>query len=337
MNEVFEVEFEEPLKFSLRDYQIAAQNATTEGWKTFQRQLLAMATGTGKSTIFASLAANEWINNHGRTLILENRDALVRQTAKRIKDETGMECEIEMADLHASITAPVVIASVPTLCRDRRLTGFPDTHFSQVVVDECHHNLSASFSKITSYFHYGAESSAEGWTPPPDGTYQPKAKILGVTATPELSSKRTLGEMYQTIAYTYSLIDAVRDGWLVPPITKNIPLKIDIRGLRPGRTPNGSDFKLEDLSARLEPVLEALAEQICEIAANEKTIAFVPSVECARILADAICRHGLNGIFVSGDCLDVDEKTEAYRRAGRGTVCAGLDRRHGSPLAFSNL
>jgi superfamily II DNA or RNA helicase len=320
MNEVFEVEFEEPLKFSLRDYQIAAQNATTEGWKTFQRQLLAMATGTGKSTIFASLAANEWINNHGRTLILENRDALVRQTAKRIKDETGMECEIEMADLHASITAPVVIASVPTLCRDRRLTGFPDTHFSQVVVDECHHNLSASFSKITSYFHYGAESSAEGWTPPPDGTYQPKAKILGVTATPELSSKRTLGEMYQTIAYTYSLIDAVRDGWLVPPITKNIPLKIDIRGLRPGRTPNGSDFKLEDLSARLEPVLEALAEQICEIAANEKTIAFVPSVECARILADAICRHGLNGIFVSGDCLDVDEKTEAYRRAGRGTV-----------------
>jgi superfamily II DNA or RNA helicase len=331
-DELIEVDFgDTKLAFNLRDYQVAAKDATHEGWQMYSRQLLSMATGTGKSTIFAAIGADEW-SRGGRTLILENRDALVRQTAKRIKDETGIDCEIEMADLHASITAPIVIASVPTLCRDRRLTGFPHDHFSLVVTDEAHHSLATSYAKILSYFHYGMESMVEGWVAPPDGTYQHKARILGVTATPELSSKRTLGEAYQTIAYNYSLINAVRDGWLVPPITKNIPLKIDIRGLRPGRTPNGSDFKLEDLSARLVPVLEALAEQICSIAANEKTIAFVPSVECARILAEAITRHGLNGIFVSGDCLDVDEKTEAYRRAGRGTVlcncalyCEGAD------------
>ena len=320
-DEIIEVDFGDQPKrlFALRDYQVNAHKAVHEGWQMYSRQLVAAATGTGKTTLFAAIAADEWTRK-GRTLILENRDALVRQTAKRIKEETGVECEIEMADMHASINAPIVIASVPTLCRDKRLTGFPDNHFSLVITDEAHHSLANSYTKILSYFHYGYESSAEGWIAPPDGTYQPKARILGVTATPELSSKRTLGEAYQTIAFSYPLISAVRDGWLVPPITKNIPLKIDIRGLRPGRTPNGSDFKMDDLSERLVPVLEALAEQICQIASNEKTMAFVPSVECARILADAISRHGLKGIFVSGDCLDVDEKTETYRKAGRGTV-----------------
>ncbi len=319
MSEIMEVDFGPAAALTLRDYQITAQQKVREGWATYSRQLLDMATGTGKTTIFSAIAAETW-DAGGRTLVLENRDALVRQTAKRIHDETGLEVEIEMAGEHASPFAPIVVASVPTLCRDARLTGFADNHFALVVQDEAHHSLAASFTKVVSYFHYGAESLTEGWVAPADGTYQPKARILGVTATPELGNRRSLGEWYQAVAYSYQLIEAVRDGWLVPVLTQNIPLKIDLRGLRPGRTPNGSDFKMDELSERLVPVLEALAKQICLLCADRKTIAFVPSVECARILAAAITRNGLRGIFVSGQCLDVDEKTEEYRRAGTGTV-----------------
>jgi superfamily II DNA or RNA helicase len=226
-----------------------------------------------------------------------------------------------MADEHASPFSPVVVASVQTLCREARLTGFSDCHFQQVIADEGHHAIAKSFAKVLNYFHFGAESLAEEWQAPPMGvSYVRKSDTLAVTATPELNSKRSLGEWFEIVAYQYQLMQAIADGWLVPIVTKNIPLNIDLRGLKAGRTPNGSDLKAEDVSKRLIPVLEALAEQICELASDRKTIAFVPSVECARLLAAAVERHGLRGIFVSGQCLDVDEKTDEYRKAGPGTV-----------------
>lgn len=325
MTPTLEVDWDDApkLSFALRDYQIKAKRRVQENWVTYGRQLLDMATGTGKSSIMAALAADEWHESQGRTLILENRDALVRQTAGRITKETGLECDIEMADQHASPFAPVVVASVQTLCRTNRLTGFADNHFTQVIADEGHHALSNSFSRVLSYFHFGSESLAEEWKMPEEGIiYERKSKTLAVTATPELGNKRSLGEWFQTVAYQYQLIEAVRDGWLVPIATSNIPLEIDLRGLRAGRTPNGSDLKAEDLSARMVPVIDALAKQICGLAHDRKTIAFVPSVECARLLAEAVNRHGLRGIFVSGQCLDVDEKTDEYRSAGPGTVLA---------------
>lgn len=319
-DDVMEVDFgdETTRSFALRDYQIKWMNDVREDRKVFSRVLGVAATGTGKTTFFAAMAAEEW-KKGGRTLILENRDKLVRQTAKRIATETGLEAEIEMANYHASPFAPIVVASVQTLCRDARLLGFPEGHFSQVVADESHHALSKSWQKVLNYFHYGADSLKEGWQQPVDGEYQPKSHVIGVTATPELGSKQSLGEFYQKQSFQYQYISAVNDGWLVPPITRNIPLKIDLKGLRTGRTPNGSDLKAEDLSKRLIPVLEALADQIVAEASDRKGIVFVPSIECARILAEAISNRGCTGIFVSGECLDVDEKTEDFVRSGPGT------------------
>lgn len=321
MIETVTVEFDEEPRFRLRPYQERwMQNFQT--WRqTHHRLLLDAATGTGKTSFFAACAAHEWSALNGRTLVLENRDKLVRQTAKRIASETGLTADIEMAADHASPFAPVVVASVQTLCRDARLTGFPDDHFSLVVADESHHSLAASWAKVLNYFHFGADSLQPEWVMPEPGVpYTPKSTVLGVTATPDITGKRNLGEFYQHVCDRYQLLEAVNDGYLVRPITKNIPLKIDIRGLRPGRTPNGSDFKPGELSERLVPVLEALAEQVALLAGDRKSIAFVPSIECARILAAAVTRKGMKGIFVSGECLDVDEKTDDFVRSGPGTV-----------------
>lgn len=281
--------------------------------------LLGDFTVTHNTSFFAALSHEEVTQRGGRVLILENRDKLVRQTAKRIQKETGIEAEVEMAGDRASPFASVVVASVQTLCKDERLMGFPEGHFTVVVADESHHALSKSWQKVLNYFHYGANSLIEGWEAPLDGTYTPKCLVMGVTATPELANKQSLGEFYQSQSFYYTYIDAVRDGWLVPPETRNIPLKINLKDIRVGRTPNGSDFNASDLSQRLIPVLEALADQIVTEASDRKGIVFVPSIECARLLADALTRRGLKGIFVSGECLDVDEKTEDFVNSGTGT------------------
>ena len=309
--------------FALRDYQLKCLEDIEAGWKECSRQLVDMPTGSGKSTVFAALAKQ----NHkrgGKTLILAHRDKLVRQAAGRIEKETGISVDIEMADEYASTEAPIVVGSIQTLCSETRLLGFNPSHFSLVVADECHHSISPSWTRVLSYFHFGDRSLDDGWVAPaPGDPYKPLARILGVTATPTLAGRRQLGEFYQRVAFSYSITEAVRDGWLVPLVMKSMPLEIDLRGLRPSRTPNGSDFTDGQLSQRLVPVIEALAKQICLMAPDRKTIAFVPSIECAELLADAVNRNGLKGIFVSGQTEHGDDtRTRDFIASGPGTVLA---------------
>src|SRR6478736_4040611 len=102
--------------FALRDYQINWKHRFNLARQTLTRMFGEGATGTGKTTFFASVAHDE-VMAGGRVLIIENRDALIWQTAKRIEAETGIPVDIEKADAHASPHSQIVLASVQTLAR----------------------------------------------------------------------------------------------------------------------------------------------------------------------------------------------------------------------------
>lgn len=309
------------MTFVLRSYQREWNEAIAKDRAAgFSRLLVDAPGGVGKSTVFAALAADEWNLRQGRTLVLENRDNLVRQTADRIRAETGLECDIEMAGMRASPYAPIVVASVATLGRVNRLAGFAPDHFSLVVPDEAHHSLAPLFVRVMNYFHYGAESLAEGWIAPKDGTYAPKATIVGFTATPDIGTSKNLGTLYQKLSVSYSYLNAIEDGWLVGLREENIPVKVDTRKFRVKRTGQGMDFSPEDEAAAIIPIIEELAEQIVKLASDKKTMAFLPSLECARLLSEALNRRGLRALYVSGVCLDKDEKTDEFHAATPGIV-----------------
>ncbi len=317
----------EPSRIKLRGPQPGWLEDLDRDLSTHTRILCVAPGGVGKTTLFAALS-DRWWQRGQRTLVLENRDRLTRQTAKRIADETGLEVEIEMADEHASPFAPIVVACTATLGKVSRLTGFSDSHFGLLVADEAHLSMAPSWQRILRYFHYGSESLTEDWQPPEDGSYEPKARIAGFTATPDIGEKRSLGEFYQMVerdgqkrwSVDYTYLDAVNDGWLVRPVQKCIPVKIDLRKYKAGHAPNGTDFKTSDLTEALIPIIEELADQIVINASDRKTIAFLPSLECATMMAEALNRRGLRAIFVSGECLDKNEKTDEFATAGVGTV-----------------
>ena len=305
----------------LREYQ-KAWNAAIQADRAAggSRLLVDAPGGVGKSTVFAALAHAEWTERGGRTLVLENRDKLVRQTADRIRNETGLECEIEMGSMRADPFAPVVVASVATLGRINRLTSFQDDHFSLVVPDEAHHSMAPLFARVMDYFHYGADSLVDGWTEPKDGTYHPKAHIVGFTATPDIGTAKNLGARYQKLSVSYSYLNAIEDGWLVGLREENIPVKIDTTKFHIRRTGQGMDFSPEDESKAIVPVIEELSEQLFLLAREKKTMAFLPSLECARLMSEALNRRGLKAVYVSGECLDKNEKTDEFDRHGPGIV-----------------
>lgn len=309
-----------PSGFRLRDYQSACLKAVADTWKTNGRVLVVMATGTGKGSLVAEWASRA-VKEGKRLLFLAHRDKLVKQTALRIMDQGGVGADVEMGPNFASLTASVVCASVQTMAQTKRLLGFPADHFHYVIMDECHHSMASTFIKVLRYFHFGPASLDPDWVQPlPNAHYDECCKLVGLTATPDAAGGKELGDFFTEMAYNYDLVRAIDDGWLVRPVSKSIPVEIDLRGLMAKRTSHGKDISDSDLQDRLSPVLEALAKQIAEHASDRKTVAFVPSVECARILAGYINATGLRGIWVSGSCPDVNQKLDAFERAGTGTV-----------------
>lgn len=286
----------------------------------FSRLLFLAPGGIGKSTCMAHLAKKRWHERGIRTLITENREHLVEQTAERVRDETGLEVDIEMASQTASPYAQAVVASVPTIGRVNRLTSFAPGHFGFVVPDECHLSLSPQSQRILNYFHYGADSLVPDWKRPKDGEYKPLSNVCGFTASPNLGANRSLGEWYHKVSVNYSYLEAIEEGWLVGLREINLPVSIDTRKFHTRRTAEGNDFSVADQAAAIIPIISELAKQIVRFAHDKKTICFLPSVECARLMAETLNGMGMRAIFASGECLDKGAKTRAYNAAGPGTV-----------------
>lgn len=324
---VFDEEWEEvATTFRMRPYQKACQLAVRDGWKEVSRQLIVLAGGLGK-TVLAAHIAKEEIENGGRVLFVAHTEELIDQAQDKFLRGAGVESDKEKADNHASPYASCVVASVQTLARVNRLTGFSDSHFTLIIIDEAHRGLSPSHLRVKNYFHFGADSLIEGWVAPEPGfLYTPKAKVLGMTATASRGDKRSLGEFYQRVAFEYGLLEAVREGYLVRPIVKNIPLKIDMRGIKVSRTPQGSDLDATEVAHRIAPIVKEIAKALAPEIINLKLVVFMPSVETARMISDALASHGINANFVSGACPDRAEKVAAFRSAGPGSalVCAQL-------------
>lgn len=304
--------------FTLRGHQPGWINDIETDEQQWRRLLVVAPGGIGKGSLLSYLAWKK--HKLGiKSLITVNRDKLVRQTAERVSSITGLNVDIEMGKHRASPYADVVVACTPTIGRYDRLTSFAPHHFGLVMPDECHVNtLSPQANRVLNYFHYGANSLTEGWQAPTQ--YDPLSTVVGFTATPNIGTRKNLGTFFQRKSVNYSYLTAIEDGWLVGLKEINIPVRVDARKFRRKQTSEGAAFNDTDQAAAIAPVIGELAKQIVTYASDRKTIAFLPSVETARMMAEAVNAAGLRAIFVSGDCLDKNEKTDAYNAAGMGTV-----------------
>jgi superfamily II DNA or RNA helicase len=292
-----------PLKaLHLRNYQLEAIRAVKRGWAEvdIRTQLAVAATGTGKTITFSHMAEDE-VRGGGRVLILAHTDELIEQAIEKLTQATGMRAGKEKAGDRASLYDKVVCGSVQTLAGSMRLASWPQNHFTLIICDEAHRSLAASYQKIFAHFF--------------------SAKILGVTATADRGDKKELGTFYQRIAFEYGLLPAVRDGWLVRPMVKTVPLQIDLRGLQVTRSAEGADFDKKDIAGRIAPILAAIAIAIQAEAGSRKILIFLPSVETAQLMANAMSAAGIPSEYVSGDCTDRLQKIARYRSGQIRCLC----------------
>ena len=284
----------------LRAYQTEAVGAVHDRYVAGDRAtLLVMATGTGKTTVFGDIA-RRCIAKHNRVLVLAHRDELVRQAAARVMSMTGVKPSIEKAEEEYDFTSPVCVASVQTL-RGQRLERFPRNWFALIVIDEAHHAVADGYRSILEHFD---------------------AHVLGVTATADRADRRGLAEVFDSIAYEYPIAKAVSDGHLCPIRAKCLPLTMDLRGVKVSH----GDFQVGDLGNALDPYLDEVARVMAAECAGRKTVAFLPLVDTAHKMRDALRAAGVRAEAVSGrDSMDDRRaKIESFVEGNVDVLCNAM-------------
>lgn len=285
----------------LRPYQSEAKAAIFEEWdKGVKRTLLVLPTGCGKTIVFAKVT-EDCVRRGNRVLILAHRGELLEQAADKIGKATGLGCATEKAEETClGSWFRVVVGSVQSLTRERRLKQFPVDYFDTIIIDEAHHCLSDSYQKILEYFK--------------------GANILGVTATPDRGDMRNLGECFDSLAYEYTLPKAIKAGFLSPIKALTLPLQLDLSGVGM----QSGDFKSGDIATALDPYLYQIAEEMEKYCKERKTVVFLPLVKTSQKFRDILNEKGFKAAEVNGDSKDRAEVLSAYERGDYNVLCNSM-------------
>lgn len=189
---------------NLRPYQAAASDAIFKEWQDNDSTLVVMPTGGGKTVLFADVIRRVFPR---RALVIAHREELIFQARDKIQRVTGLSADVEMGEYRAEgglfEQARVVVSTIQTQCSGGdgggRMSKFDPQRFGVLIIDEAHHATSPSYRRVIDYYRTN-----------------PALKVLGVTATPDRADEEALGQVFQSVAFDYEVLDAIHDGWLVP-------------------------------------------------------------------------------------------------------------------------
>lgn len=285
----------------LRPYQETARQKVQEEWEEGKkRTLLVLPTGTGKTIVFSKIIEDR-VKKGERVLVIAHRGELLEQASDKLYKSTGLKTATEKAE-QTSLGSfyRVVVGSVQTLQREKRLNQFPPEYFDTIVIDEAHHAISDGYQRVLQHFE--------------------SANVLGVTATPDRGDMRNLGSYFESLAYEYSLPEAIKSGYLSPIKALTIPLKLDLSNVKQ----QAGDFSTKDLGTALDPYLEQIAEEMKKQCLNRKTVVFLPLVKTSQKFRDILNKHGFKAAEVNGESTDREQVLKDYEEGKYNVLCNSM-------------
>ena len=184
-----------------------------------RKALVVMATGAGKTrTVIALADLLMRCNWAKRILFLADRVALVKQAVNAFKAHLPDSSPVNLVT-EKDAEGRVFVSTYPTMMGliDETNDGqrrFGSGHFDLIIIDEAHRSVFQKYRAIFDYFD---------------------ALLVGLTATPKDEVSRNTYSLFElengVPTDVYSLEDAVKDRFLVPPKAVSVPLKFQREGI----------------------------------------------------------------------------------------------------------
>ncbi len=227
--------FDEGLKI-LRPYQLKAihalQAAADEGNDRF---LFEMATGTGKTLISGAIIKLFLRTGNAKRILflvdrLELEDQAYRNFVRYLKNDFTTVIYKQNRDNWKS--AEIVISTVQSLTsQDKYKKLFSPTDFDMIISDEAHRSIGGNSRAVFEYF----VGYKLGLTATPK-SYLKNIDPAKLSANdPRAWERRQLLDTYKTFGcesgeptFRYSLVDGVRDGYLINPIVVDARTEISV-------------------------------------------------------------------------------------------------------------
>jgi superfamily II DNA or RNA helicase len=278
----------------LRDYQERAIECVYAEWdRGVSNTLVCSATGTGKSVIVSGVF--ERLPEGSKTLYLVHREELAEQAVQQIRRFTRRSVALEMKE-HGigkthSAKSDIIVATVQTMVGRKKKYG--KTAFQYIASDESHRMVGNTWSDTYQWFE-----AKHG---------------VGFTATPHRHSGESMGTVFDTVAFNYSIMDATRDGWLVPFRWKVHRLNdLDLDSIDRSK----GDFAVGQLDKALavDPVVREVVARTIEAAGEKQAMIFCAGVQQATAVTNDLKRRGKTVMLVTGST-PTHIRRENFRRA----------------------
>ncbi len=264
----------------LRQYQESFVTGLAQCLSKHRKILGQLATGGGKTIVFASIANRYIKKTNKRVLILVHRTELLEQTRKAAYNAYGLTCQPIVAGMKYIPDADIYVGMVESV--NRRISKLPD--IGLVIIDECH---IASFNKMHDHF--------------------PDQYIIGFTATPLSSQKRKpLKMFYDEIVCGVDIPQLISEGHLCQNITWAPKETVDrlslaVKGEEFDETLMGLTFSKPKYISNTVSAYEKWAK-------GTKTIIFNVNVNHSKEVALAFNSMGYECMHLDGEMDKVERK-----------------------------
>lgn len=303
------------MDIALRDYQIEAINSVTVSFlEGIHKQLIILPTGSGKTIIMAALA----MQFNKKTLLIAHREELISQAVDKFRlvwpEASIGVCMAERNE----IDRQVVIGSVQSCCRPKRLEKLKEQGFELMMIDEAHHSSADSYQNVINDLGFGGDS---------------KKLLVGVTATPQRADSQGLGSTFDKITFSRSIGTMIKAGYLSPVVGRKILTNLMFQRI----ATSGGDFAISDLAEAMntQERNKFIVEKFQQYASQRKAVAFCCDVQHCKDLSEAFNSQGIKSGAVWGDMATEDRhRTLEDLRQGKiqvATSCGILTEGYDEP------
>jgi superfamily II DNA or RNA helicase len=278
----------------LRPYQEEClKNIKEHHKKGIHRLLISMATGAGKTVVFASLIQQMGL----KALVIAHTNELLNQSKDKIQMiSPSLNVGIVNAD-SKEFNAPVVVSSIQSARIEKNLEALKVQDFGLLVYDEAHRSGSNSSRTVIDELGFGKDTNK---------------LICGFSATCWRDDGKGLGEIYDTIAYEKNIKEMIEEGYLCPPKGIKIATDIDLSLVKMG---GDDDFQAESLSQVMDvpEIRQIIVDAYLSHGEGRQTICFGVTVQNACNLCELFKQSGIKAALIHGGT-PKQERTDILKR-----------------------